>query len=197
MSAYVNPGALADGTQVVATQIHCGNLIATNATITNATITNANITNSAKYTGFYGLTAGVGSISNDYTATIAVHTTAGTGRVPFPRDGAATTGVVRIDGSSFTLTAAGTYEISFQVHTTEPGQLQLELNGTALAYTTATNANPTSGGHELVYSGFVTAPAGAVLAVINPATNPAALTVTAPGAAFANAAAQRLSIKLL
>ena len=41
---------------------------------------------------FYGLTAGTGSGGTDYAATIPAKTTAGTGRVPFPRLGAASVG---------------------------------------------------------------------------------------------------------
>src|SRR5665213_3424747 len=34
---------------------------------------------------FFGTTTGTGSLGNDYSGTIALHTTAGTGRLPFPR----------------------------------------------------------------------------------------------------------------
>ncbi len=149
----------------------------------------------AKFAGFYGLTAGTGnSTSTDYAATVAVKTSAGTGRVPFPRNGPAV-GIVRVDGSSFTLPDVGTYKVTFRVHTTEPGQLQLELNGTAVDETTAANMNPTSGGHEIVGDFLVTTVAiNAVLAVINPVGNAVALTITPADGSDTHANAQTLTI---
>lgn len=145
---------------------------------------------------FYGLTAGTGNGgATDYAATVAVKTVPGSGRVPFPRNGPAV-GVVRIDDSSFTLADIGTYEVNFGVHTTEPGQLQLELNGTALPETTAANMNPTAGGHPIGHSVLITTVApNAILAVINPAGNSTALTITPADGASTNANSQVLTIK--
>lgn len=151
-----------------------------------------------KYGMFYGLTAGTGNGgSTDYASTVAVKTSAGTGRVPFPRLGpTSATGIVAIDASSFTLPDIGTYEITFRVHTTEPGQLQLELNGAAQPQTTAGNSNPTSGGHPIIGSSFLTTVGtNAVLAVINPAGNSPALTITPADGASTNAQAQTITIK--
>jgi hypothetical protein len=146
---------------------------------------------------FYGLTAGTGMIGSDYAATVAVKTGAGTGRVPFPQDGPATGGVVRVDTSSFLLPAIGIYEIIFRVHTTEAGQLQLELNGVELAETTAVNMNPTLGGHPIIGNAFVTTVGiNAVLAVINPPGNTPALTVTPADGASTHANAQSITIEL-
>jgi len=148
---------------------------------------------------FYGLTAGTGNGGpTDYAATVAVKTSAGTGRVPFPRVGPAAAGILAIDSSSFTLPVVGTYEITFKVHTTEPGQLQLEVQGTALPETTTPNMNPTSGGHLIVGNSIITTSViNSVLAVINPTGNSAALTITPANGSQTWANAQSISIKRL
>lgn len=147
-----------------------------------------------KYAMFFGLTAGTGMAGTDYAATVAVKTGAGTGRVPFPQNGPAA-GIVRVDGSSFTLPDVGTYAITFRVHTTEPGQLQLELAGTAVANSTTVDMNPTSGGHLLVGNCLLTTVAiNQVLAVINPDNNSPALTITPADGASTHANAQSITI---
>lgn len=145
---------------------------------------------------FYGLTAGTGNGGpTDYAATVAPKTAAGTGRVPFPRTGPVSGTISRVDSSSFTLPAIGTYEITFKVHTTEPGQLQLELNGADLAETVAVNMNPTNGGHPIVGNFFVTTTTvNSVIAVINPAGNSPALTITPADGASTHANAQSITI---
>ncbi len=148
---------------------------------------------------FYGLTAGTGNGgSTDYAATIAVKTSAGTGRVPFPRNGPISAGISNVDGSSFGLPAIGIYEVTFRVHTTEPGQFQLELQGVDLPETVAVNMNGTSGGHPIIGNAIITTTvANSILAVINPAGNPAALTITPPSVSCTHANAQSISIKRL
>lgn len=144
---------------------------------------------------FYGLTPGTGNGgANDYAATIAVKTAAGTGRVPFPRDGVSR-GIVRNDGSSFILPDIGIYEVTFNVQTAEPGQLQLELNGVAVDFSTASNANPTVGGHEINGTCIIqTTSVNSELAVINPVGNATALTVTTSDGVLTHAMAQRITI---
>jgi hypothetical protein len=67
---------------------------------------------------FHGLTAETGNlIATDYAATIAVKTTEGNGRVPFPRN-RSTVDITRNDATSFTLPTIGTYEITLNVRTT-------------------------------------------------------------------------------
>lgn len=149
------------------------------------------------FTNYYGLTAGTGNGgATDYAATVAVKTAAGTGRVPFPRDGVTTGASTRVDGSSFTLPEIGTYSVSFRVHTTEPGQLQLELDGAALPETTMANMNPTAGGHEIAGVNLLvtTTTINSVLAVINPTGNSPALTITTADGASTHANAQTLTI---
>ena len=149
---------------------------------------------------FYGLTAGTGNPdTTDYAATVAVKTSAGTGRVPFPRDGATSgAAVVRADASSFILAAPGTYHVIFKVHTTEPGQLELELNGAELPETTTPNMNPTAGGHLFVGDAYITTTvANEVLAVINPPNNSPALTITPADGASTHANAQSITIERL
>jgi hypothetical protein len=145
---------------------------------------------------FYGLTAGTGNGGpTDYAATIAAKTAAGTGRVPFPRNGPLGAGIVRVDASSFTLPNIGTYLITFKVHTTEPGQLELELNGAELPETVAVNMNPTSGGHPIIGNALVTTSStSSVLAVINPPGNTPALTITPADGADTHANAQSITI---
>ena len=151
------------------------------------------------YAEFYGLTTGTGNGgANDYAATVAVKTAAGTGRVPFPRAGAASGNIVAADATSFTIPTIGTYEVTFRVHTTEHGQLQLELNGTAVDKSTAVNMNPTAGGHPIIGNCIITTVAiNSVLAVINPAGNSTALTVTPSDGADTHANAQSITIKRL
>ena len=146
---------------------------------------------------FFGTTTGTGSAGNDYAATVAAKTAAGTGRVPFPRTGPDTGAGVRVDASSFTL-AAVTYRVTATVHTTEPGQLELELAGAAVDNTCFGNANPTSGGHPIIVEAIITVPGGgAVLAVINPAGNATALTITPADGNLTHAYAQKLVIQKL
>ena len=144
---------------------------------------------------FYGLTAGTGNdAATDYAATVAVKTAAGTGRVPFPRNGPAN-GIVRVDGSSFTLAAVGTYHITYKVHTTEPAQLNLELNDVELPETETADLNPTSGGHLLVGDAIITTTViNSVLAVVNPTGNATALTITPADGSKTHANAQSIQI---
>jgi len=149
---------------------------------------------------FYGLTAGTGnSTTTDYAATVAVHTAAGTGRVPFPRLGPQVPGQATYSSTTLgvTIANAGSYLISFNVQTTEAGQLELELNGAPLVYTLTGNQNPTSGGHRYVGSYVVTVPANGVIAVINAAGNSSALTITPANGSQTNAEAQTLSVMSL
>lgn len=153
----------------------------------------------SEFSEFYGLTTGTGNAGpNDYAATVAVKTVPGSGRVPFPRDSETTGSIVRIDASSFTIPDAGIYEVNYKVHTTEPGQLQIELNGVDIADTIAVNMNPTAGGHPIIGSFLITTTLpNTVLAIVNPTGNSAALTVTPADGAQTHANAQNLSIKKL
>jgi len=137
-----------------------------------------------EYSMFYGLTAGTGMVGTDYAATVAVKTAAGTGRVPFPQNGPSVGAIVSQAGPSalvdqFLLPEIGTYHVIFRAHTTEPGQLQLELNGANLAATVAVNMNPTAGGHPIIGDSYVTTTVvNSILAVINSPGNAVALTIT-------------------
>ena len=146
---------------------------------------------------FFGLTSGTGNGGpTDYAATVPVKTLSGSGRVPFPQDGPLAGGIVRVDASSFTLPAAGTYEITFRVHTTESGQLQLELNGLDLAGTVAANLNPMIGGHPISGNFFITTTSiNSTLAVVNPVGNATSLTITPANGATVHANTQSLTIK--
>ena len=142
---------------------------------------------------FYGLTAGTGNDgATDYAATVAPGA-----EVPFPRDGPLSV-ISRSTASSFILPTIGTYAVTFKVHTTEPGQLQLTLDGTPLPETTSADMNPTSGGHAIVGNAFITTTvANSVLAVINPAGNTPALTITPANGSSTHANAQSITIQIL
>jgi len=98
--------------------------------------------------------------------------------VSFPQDGPAmaSSSITRTGPSSFNLSNIGTYQVSFQVSVTEPGQLILTLNGADLAYTVVGRATGTSQitGTALVQTTVI----DSILTVRNPAGNSPALTIT-------------------
>lgn len=188
------------------------NTVVTDATLTGNGTTGSPLSvvggaGSLAYAMFYGLTAGTGMGGTDYAATIAVKTAAGTGRVPFPQNGPTSGTITSAIGTTtpaliaeIDIPAIGTYEVSFMVHTTEPGQLQLELTTTGvpadLAYTCVANMNPTAGGHPIGGTFLVTTTAiNSKLAVVNPTGNSTALTITPADGADTHANAQTLTIK--
>ena len=150
---------------------------------------------------FFGTTLGTGSLGNDYAATVAVRTAAGTGRLPFPRAGVSVplvNGITAIDASSFNLAAVGTYEVSWSVQTTEVGQWQIELNGIALANTVLVDQNPTAGGHPVSGMFVITTTLpNSVLAIINPTGNSTALTITPADGAETHANSPTLTIAMI
>ena len=156
-----------------------------------------------EYAMFFGLTEGTNSEGTDYAATIAPKTADGTGRVPFPQDGP-TNGLIGrlgINGDWFNLPSVGIYEIIWKVHTTEPGQLQLEVQGPIgppvdQPQTVTQDMNPTLGGHLMVgYALITTVVTNSPVAVINPSGNSPALTVTPADGASTHANAQSITIK--
>lgn len=63
----------------------------------------------------------------------------------FPQDGPTSGGgITRSSPSAFDLASIGVYEVTFQVSTTEAGQLMLTLNGSPLQYTAVGRATGTS-----------------------------------------------------
>lgn len=97
--------------------------------------------------------------------------------VSFPQNGPNSgTSITRLGPSSFNLAEIGTYQVLFQVSTTEARQLLLTLNGADLAYTVAGRATGTS---QIVGMALVTTTSvDSVLTVRNPAGTAAALTIT-------------------
>lgn len=96
--------------------------------------------------------------------------------VLFPQNGPTSGTITRLTSSTFQLSAVGTYEVTWQVSVTEPGQLQLALNGVGIASTVVGRATGTS---QIVGSTLITTTsANSVLSVINPVGNAAPLTVT-------------------
>jgi len=172
------------------------------------------------YGMFYGLTSGTGYSAlagysppyNDYAATISPKSaTPGSGRVPFPRNNGTVNNIVLANSSqdpqgngfnSLLLPNAATYEVSFNIHTTEPGQFNIELttNGTAvdLPETVTTNLDPTSGGHEYTCNALITtSEPNCTIAVVNGYMNSTALTITPSSGSLTHAFAQRFSAKQL
>lgn len=96
--------------------------------------------------------------------------------VSFPQDGPTTGSISRSGPSSFNLASVGTYELSFHVPVSEPGQLLVTLNGADLAYTVVGRATGTSEIGETVL--ITTTVANSIVTIRNPAGNPTALTVT-------------------
>lgn len=167
------------------------NLISSSASVLaqpdgyNLFINNANASTSAggDYSLFFALMPG------DNSATVAVGAP-----VSFPQDGPTTGVIVRTAASTFNLPAIGDYEVSWQVSVSEPGQLQLAINGIGLPHTVVGRATGTS---QLVGSTFITTTsADSILSVINPAGNSTALTIT-PIAGGATAVSATLTIKVL
>ena len=141
---------------------------------------------------FYGLTAGTGNVgASDFPGTIA-----GGAPVPFARNGFVSGGIVRSSTTAFVLPGIGSYRVAWTVHVNEPGQLQLTVNGVAVASSTTPNMNPTLGGHPINGDDIVTTTSvNSLLRVINPAGNsPALLVVTSDGAST-HANSQSLTIQ--
>jgi hypothetical protein len=136
----------------------------------------------SSYAEFYAL------MPPDNAATVAVG-----GAVDFPQDGPQS-GISRSGSSAFVLPKVGTYRVSFAVSVSEAGQLGLSLNGTELAYTINGRATGTSqiSGEALI----TTLAPDSTVAVVNPAGNSTALTIT-PLAGGSHAAAASLVIEQL
>jgi hypothetical protein len=146
---------------------------------------------------FYGLTSGTGNTgTTDYAATIAVGTF-----VPFPRDGPTNGSITRSGGTSvsdFVLPNIGTYQITWQIQTTEPGQFQVNLDGVALPETTSARQLATSGGCQIMNNVYITTSVpNAVVRIQNPAGNSPALTVTPASGSSTWANAPNLTIRQL
>lgn len=84
--------------------------------------------------------------------------------------------IARLTSSTFQMGAIGTYRVSFEVPVTEPGQLELTLNGAALPYTVVGRATGTS---EIVGDSLVNvASVNSIIEVVNPSEESTALTIT-------------------
>ncbi len=96
--------------------------------------------------------------------------------VAFPKDGPQNGAIVRSGASSFVLPDIGTYRVAFTVPVTEAGQLELTLNSAALPYTVYGRATGTTqiAGEALV----TTTTVNSQIAVVNPAGESTALTIT-------------------
>jgi hypothetical protein len=108
----------------------------------------------------------------DNAATVGIGTD-----VSFPQNGPTSgSAIARTSASVFNLSAVGTYQVMFEVSVTEPGQLNLTLNGADLAYTVVGRA---TGNSQIVGMSLVTTTViNSLLTVRNPASNSTALTIT-------------------
>ena len=124
----------------------------------------AGLSGSADFAEFFALMPG------DNSTTVAAGAA-----VEFPQDGPLSGSITRTGASTFLLSAAATYRVSFVVSVTDPGQLEVDLNGTPVAYTVVGRDTGTT---EIVGESLITATAGSLLSIINPVGNPSALTIT-------------------
>lgn len=132
------------------------------------------------YAHFFALMPG------DNAATVAIGAP-----VFFPQNGPTSGTILHPTPGQFTLPAVGTYEVTWQVSTDEPGQLSLELNGSALPNTVVGRA---TGTNQIFGNALITTVAiNSVLRVINNAS-PAALTIT-PTAGGTNPVSATVTIK--
>jgi hypothetical protein len=133
--------------------------------------------------GAAGATAGVGGARPfslffaimGATATDNPGTIMANAPVLFPRPGPTNGAATATGPGTFLLPVTGTYKVAWQVSVTEAGQLQIALNGVGLPNTVVGRATGTS---QLVGETLITATAGDVLSIINPAGNTPALTIT-------------------
>ncbi|MGM0633513.1 MAG: hypothetical protein ACQETO_10115 [Pseudomonadota bacterium] len=116
--------------------------------------------------------------------------------IQFPQDGplSANGGIARkgASDSAFVLAEIGFYEVSWQVSVSEAGQLVLTLDGDELDYTVAGRATGTSQITNTVL--IETTAADSELTLRNPASSPAALTIT-PLAGGTSPSSASLTIK--
>ena len=112
--------------------------------------------------------------------------------IQFPQNGPAN-GISRATSSTFTLPATGTYELNFQVSIVEAGQLVVVMNGTELPYTVV---GRTTGTTQITGTCLISATAGAIISINNPAGNSNALTI-APLAGGSQPVSAHLVIKRL
>lgn len=172
------------------------NTLVTNAPITivnvvtDPTITLSNIPGTGPWAQFYGNTTGTGSEGDDYAATVAVGAA-----VPFPRSGPSLgTGLVPGGLNQFVLPLTGRYRVSWAVDFVEASQLQVDLSGVAQTATTSTSGAGTQQNTNTV---VISAGAGDLLSIINPAGNAAALTVQPADGSLTHAQAPSLLIEFL
>jgi hypothetical protein len=112
----------------------------------------------------------------------------------FPNVGPAAvgTGITRTSAGNYQLAVVGTYEVSWQISITEPGQLELSLNGTPVPNSTVGRA---TGTNQIIGNTVVTTTSiNTALSVTNPGGS--AITPT-PDAGGATAVSATLVIKRL
>jgi len=142
----------------------------------------AGATGAGNYASFFDLVSDAEPVVNPGAA------------VGFPNDGPASAGttITRLSPSTFNLALPGAYEVTWQASITEPGQLQVALNGVGVPETVS---GRDTGTLQIVGDTTVrTTLPNTVLSIINPAGNSAALHETAT-AGGANPVSVTLTIK--
>lgn len=111
--------------------------------------------------------------------------------IAFPQQAAiGGTSITRVSDSSFALVEAGTYQVIFTAAAAEAGQLVLTVNGTEVPYTVTGRSAVNS---QITGVSIITAAAGSVITVRNPAASAASLTLT-PSAGGTDPVSAHLSI---
>jgi hypothetical protein len=141
------------------------------------------VTGAVGATGTAGATGAQGSVGDfaDFYALMPGDNSATVGAgtdVSFPQNGpnSGTGLIASLSASTFNLSSIGIYQITFQVSVTEPGQLDITVNGNELPYTVVGRATGTT---QIVETCLVqTTSINSILTVRNPAGNTPALTIT-------------------
>lgn len=111
--------------------------------------------------------------------------------VAFPNIAGTMGGISQTSPTTFSIATPGVYQVNYNVSSSTPGQLQIELNGTPLA-NTVTGTSAANG--EIVGNAIITTTVpNSTIRIINPAGNTNNVTVT-PNAGGTSPTASQLSI---
>lgn len=114
--------------------------------------------------------------------------------VAFPRIAATMGGISQTSPTTFSIATPGVYQVNYNVSSSTPGQLQIELNGTPLANTVT--GTPAANGNIVGNSIITTTVPNSTLRIINPAGNTNNVTIT-PSAGGIDPTVSQLNIEKL
>jgi hypothetical protein len=144
--------------------------------------------------GAQGPAGPVAAAEYAYVYNLAAQTIALEADVAFDSNGVITTGFVHAPGDpGVTFVEAGTYEVTFSVSATEPNQMALFLDGTAIAGTTYGSG---AGTQQSTGQAIFTAPAGSVLTLRNHTSSAAVGLATPIGGTQPSANASLVIVRL-